>query len=255
VVLSPKGPYIDGVVWSLVVEAAFYIFIAGTICVAARWGGLARCLTISAFAIGAASTAFTIVDWLAVKTAVFEGSAHLAASLDWFGFSVLLLHHGVFFAVGMLLYQAIERGFSNRIAIGLAAFGLACCLRILISVKGGHSSVAPILIWSAATCAAYASARYAAEANSQYLRRFLRPIGLMTYPLYLNHFVLGQALMPLFASWLSGFGLFLTLFVILLANAAFIAMFPERWLQRGLRDLLFRKALPLAESRVGAATH
>ena len=66
----------------------------------------------------------------------------------------------------------------------------------------------------------------------------------MTYPLYLNHFVLGQALMPLFAMWIPNrFDLFLALFGTLLANAAFMATYPERWLQRGASKFLFRNSV------------
>lgn len=255
IVLSPKGPYIDGVVWSLIVEAVFYIFIAGAICVASKWGGMGRCLTISAFAIGTASTAFTILNWMAVKTAVFASDGALAPSLGWFGFDVLLLRHGVFFAVGMLLYQTIARDLSKTMSMGLAVFGAACCLQILTSVHGGHSSAAPVVIWVVATGVACASAKYGEKANSQKLRRFLRPVGLMTYPLYLNHFVLGQALMPLFAPWMPNrVGLFLALFGTLLANAAFIALVPERWLQRRARNLLLQPPLPRPQTRIRAVT-
>lgn len=242
--LMPKGPYIDGVVWSLVVEAAFYACIACVIYVASKWGGMERWLTISAFGIGIASTAFTILKWMAVKTTVFGSAGGLAASLAWFGFDVLLLRHGIFFAVGMLLYQTIERDFSKAITFGLGVFGVACCLQIATGVRVGHSSSAPLLVWIVATCAAYASARYGDRAINPKLRSFMRQVGLMTYPLYLNHFVLGQALMPLFAMWIPNrIDLFLALFGTLLANAAFMATYPERWLQRGARKFLFRDSV------------
>ena len=68
------------------------------------------------------------------------------------------------------------------------------------------------------------------------VRPLMRPIGLMTYPLYLNHFVLGQALLPLLTPWVENAAiLFVTFLTILLANAWIMAQYPEKAIQSRLK--------------------
>lgn len=244
-VLSPKGPYIDGVVWSLVVEAIFYASIALVILAAPRFGGLQRSLTLAAYGLGIASTIFTLIVWLAINTNFFADQGGVLAFVRGFTFDVLLLRHGVLFAVGMLLYQIVERPPSRQMLLGLAVFGSASVLQVANNAQAGLAAIVPVLVWLAATGIIYLGAKYSDRAVGQSLRPLMRPIGLMTYPLYLNHFVLGQALLPVFALWISNSAtLFFALFATLLANAWFIAQYPERWVQRYARKVLFRQSAP-----------
>jgi len=244
-ILSPKGPYIDGVVWSLVVEAVFYASIAVVILVAPRFGGIQRSLTLAAYGLGIASTGFTLIHWLAINTGIFADQGGTLAFVGGFAFSVLLLRHGVLFAVGMLLYQIVERQPSRPMLLGLTVFGSACVLQVANTADAGFSPTVPVLIWLAATGMIYAGAKYGDMAAGQSLYPLMRPVGLMTYPLYLNHFVLGQALLPLFALWTSNSAtLFLVMFGTLLANAWFMAQYPERWIQKYARKVLFQQSTP-----------
>ena len=240
-ILSPKGPYIDGVVWSLVIEAIFYAGVAAVILVAPRFGGLARSLTLAAFALGIASTCFNLVHWLAVSGIALPGPAGMPASLQSFAFDVLLLRHGVLFAVGILLYQIVQHRPSPHLVGGLALFTAAGALQIANKAHAGLAGAIPVAFWLAGILVIYLGARFGSRAFAQRLRPIMRPIGLMTYPLYLNHFVLGQALLPVLALFISNsLVLAVVLCAIILANAWFIARFPERWLQRIARTVLFR---------------
>jgi len=254
IVLSPQGPYIDGVVWSLVIEAVFYVLVAGVIFIAPKFGGTSRCLTISAFGIGIASLAFTLLNWFVVKGGMFAGDSGLVTLLNRFAFDVLLLRHGVFFALGMLLFQTVEQRWSRGKSIGLAVFGLACCLQIQTQVPDDFSASAPILVWVIAIFAAYVSARNSHRMINPNVRRFMRPVGLLTYPLYLNHFVLGQALMPIFLMHIDNtFILFPALFTTLLSVSAIISIYFEPRLQKKMRNILFRPTIPTKENRIAVA--
>lgn len=246
-VLSPKGPYIDGVVWTLVVETAFYCGVALVILLAPKLGGNEKALNSFALLIGAFSSAFTLLYWLATGWLSAHGANEIKGVLDSFLFDFTLMRQGVFFALGMMLFHAIERGLSSRNLPIIFILSLFCCLQIHNNVGAERASTAPILIWLIATALVYLGARFGNQLIKRDVRSIMRPIGLMTYPLYLNHFVLGAALLPLLTSVIDSSGLvFALLFGILLANAWFMAQYPERWIQNRLKSLLKSRTAPTA---------
>ncbi|WFL75955.1 acyltransferase [Altererythrobacter arenosus] len=239
IVLSPKGPYIDGVVWTLAVEAIFYVATTLVISFSSLIGGIDRALSKFAFALGLASAAFTIVHLAAETNLGGFGEIVPSESLSWFGFDVSLLRHGVFFALGILLFQAIDNGIGRRTSLAVWALCAACSLQILIKAGLSFAALVPIACWALATVMIYLGAKHGHRLIKRDVRPIMRPIGLMTYPLYLNHFVLGQALLPILAGWISNSALLGTvLMAILLVNAWLIAQFPEQWVQRHLKTAL-----------------
>ena len=143
----------------------------------------------------------------------------------------------------MLLYESVTRGMTRRNSLFIAALSLLCALQIFNNVGSLLPALTPIGIWAVATCLIYLGARYGDVLIKRDLRPIMRPIGLMTYPLYLNHFILGQALLPVLHSQIANPAmLFLVLFAILLVNAWMISQYPERWIQRNLRQALLGKA-------------
>lgn len=246
-VLSPKGPYIDGVVWTLVVEAAFYLSVVVVIALASRLGGHEKTLGRFAWLLGAASATFTIVYWASGASTAATG---YAAMLDSFAFDVTLLRQGVFFALGMLLFEAIERGMTPARLAVIAALTPFCALQIHNNVGEAPASLVPIAIWGLATALIYLGARYGDRLVTRDMRPIMRPIGLMTYPLYLNHFVLGAALLPILTNWIESPALtFSLLFVILLANAWVMAQYPEKWIQRQFKRVLLEPREPVAPGK------
>jgi peptidoglycan/LPS O-acetylase OafA/YrhL len=230
-VLSPKGPYIDGVVWSLVVEAVFYL----VICIAIQRSGgvdkVRRGLVWTAIAIGLASTAFTLIRW------VLAGSEPATSLMGSFAFDLLLLRQGMFFAIGMLLFHLLDKPMTMRLAAALALFTGAACLQIADTTANTGDPLVPILIWSASSALMFFSVKLSGRRSSNRWTAATRELGLMTYPLYLNHFVLSQALLPVMLRWLPGPAVFPILFGLLLLNAWLIARFPEQWMQRRIRSL------------------
>lgn len=239
-VLSPMGPYIDGVVWTLVVEAVFYAVVAGALSITSG-PNTDRGLFAIAFIMGCASTLFILLHWVAEHTSL-AASDRLLPLLSRFVFDLLLLRHGVFFAVGILLLQSVENRPTKPVLAALAIFALAGCLQIQIMTGGAENPVLPITIWAMATVLLFVSVKYSEQAVPQG-SKFSRPLGLLTYPLYLNHFVLGQALLPLLALWLPNHALLLfSIMALLFLNAWIISWGPERWLQRRMHGLLLGRA-------------
>lgn len=252
-VLSPKGPYIDGVVWTLVVEAAFYVSTAVVVFLSPRLGGNERALSRFALLLGTASAVFTVFYWITRSMQGLLWTNDGAALLDSFAFDFMLFRQGVFFALGMLLYQAVNRGMSRQKLAWIAAFSLICALQIFNNVGQLMPALTPIAIWAAATCLIYFGALYGDRLTNRDLRPIMRPIGLMTYPLYLNHFVLGQSLLPILALWISGpTMLFLVLMAILFTNAWLMAQYPERWLQQKFKAMLLGQAGTMRPAKSGA---
>lgn len=245
-VLWPKGPYIDGVVWSLVVEAVFYL----VICIAIQRSGgdnrVRRGLVWTAIAIGLASTAFTLVRW------ILAGSEPAISLMGSFAFDLLLLRQGMFFAIGMLLFHLLDKPMTRPLAAALALFTGSACLQISDTTANTGDPLVPILIWIVSSALMFVSVKKSGRSSSGRWTALTGELGLMTYPLYLNHFVLSQALLPVMVRWLPGPAVFPTLFGLLFLNAWLIARFPEQWMQRRIRSLWLpsaaripRKILPV----------
>lgn len=236
--LSPKGPYMDGVVWTLVVEAIFYLAVATVMVLFKRLQDTPRALQYLALALGIASTAFNACHFLAIQTELLP----LAIDFRWFGFDVALLRHGVFFAVGILLYLQYSQKLSKVMTFALACFVPGCMMQIPQLVPPGENALWPIGIWAMASLATYLGALYGDRIFNSNVRAITRPLGLMTYPLYLNHYILGQALLPLVSSWIAGpVALFVAMSAVLLLNAWLIATIPEPWMQNYGRKLMSRQ--------------
>lgn len=225
----PVGPYVDGVVWSLLVEAVFYTLIALAI-LSGREVPVRRI----AYALGGASTLFLAL-LISARIVDADGAVGL---LERFPFKLLLLRHGVFFAIGMLVWQGWTRGTArpDRAAIAVfALFGMA-----EIAMQNGSLSLqaaGAIGLWLAGMGWLTLSLR---PGFAEAFRAPLRHLGDLSYPLYLNHVTLGMVL--LWALDRSGFGAAasfgLILAAVLLTSIAVLAI--ERACQARLRPWLAR---------------
>ena len=244
-VLSPKGPYIDGVVWTLVVEAAFYLGTTAAILVAPWFGGTQRTLRTYALLLAGASAVFTVVFWASLGASQTLAASGLADRLSSFMFDVSLLRHGVFFALGMLMYEAVQVGAERRDAALMIGISLICMLQIGNQVPDDRAALAPVMIWASAAALIFFGAKYGDRLIKTDVRHIMRPIGLMTYPLYLNHFILGQSLLPVFGWWISNSAvLAAVLLAVLLANAWIMAQYPERMIQSRLKKVMLKDKPP-----------
>jgi peptidoglycan/LPS O-acetylase OafA/YrhL len=118
-------------------------------------------------------------------------------------FAAFLLNHGCFFALGIWLFISANRQLTvrERVAVAVtclsgaaeiyffASFFLTC-----IPAISGQSAFVPIMVWAAAvSLIAYGANRNRrpAAAASREAPAYLRTLGLITYPLYLTHNVIG----------------------------------------------------------------
>jgi len=175
--LSPVGPYLDSVVWTLVIEVFFY---------AAVWALLLI------FGDRMARVLPTFAAFLAVASLVnllFElGGYKLGNLLP----LILLLRHGAFFALGIMIWAV---GSGQRRPLIAAPIALAsCALEIYLTIAerngeaGTHYTfLYPLTVWAVAVGFVY----YGAMNLKPRASKIVRTAGLMTYPIYLTHQIIG----------------------------------------------------------------
>ncbi|MCA0921695.1 acyltransferase family protein [Pseudooceanicola nanhaiensis] len=233
--LSPKGPYIDGVVWTLVVEGVFYILIGTAIWLTGKMG-IARRVTLD---VGALLLTLFSAAFLGLYVLSAIKAPALQAQLSWFGFKLVLLHHGVFFAAGMAL-SAMHR--LGETPLRLATFRIAIIFgmgEIYAKSGMGQGSLVPLTIFLAMVLALQVSVVANRRIAALPMARTSPLLGLMSYPIYLCHFTLGMYLVPLLERYTDQ-----SLVVIGVTLAATLGLAyvitrgPEPWLQGRLRRVL-----------------
>jgi peptidoglycan/LPS O-acetylase OafA/YrhL len=197
IVLWPRGSWLDGVYWTLVVEAVFYgvIFL---LLFANRFHWLVP-LT---YVWGAISSLFWLICfidlWHVLPASLSETVAHIRSAHF---FKVMLLTTGSYFVVGLLLYLLYRRGLTAR---RLAMFAIVVLASEVGIYHTGKSMIAaynidsfaamPAIIWTIALAAIIASiawGRQTAAWMTPRTTRLVRNTGLATYPLYLFHGITG----------------------------------------------------------------
>jgi peptidoglycan/LPS O-acetylase OafA/YrhL len=242
VAFFPTGIWIDSVYWTLGVEIAFYSVVLVLLMTnRQQWIRPIMC------AIGLLSTLFWVGFTMAAQyrySAAFE----IFSAVQWSRWGQLtLLQHGVFFALGVLLWSRLIKQSSCGHSAWLALFLIGGCLQIagenaLKLEKTGFdfSPFTPCAIWLVAMLffwlAVVSNARI--QQLPPWSLQLLRRLGLMTYPLYLLHNVTGGALMGAFVQ--SGIPTATALaaaIVVVMALSWWISKVPEPALQKSARWL------------------
>src|SRR5499433_2001672 len=120
--------------------------------------------------------------------------------------AAFLLTHGCFFALGIWLFISANRELTalERLAVAVTCLSGAAEIYFFASffltsipAISGQSALVPIMVWAAAVgliaWCANRNRRPAAIASRE-APAYLRTLGLITYPLYLTHNVLGTAI-------------------------------------------------------------
>ena len=193
----PWGPWIDSAYWTLGIEVAFYATVLGIICLG-RFS-LVRPL---AMVLGALSSLF----WLAVAVADPSSGLglQLAVARESRLAALLLVHHGVFFALGVFLWLELVKRPAPANRAWIVALLVTGCVQIVAHNAGAntefgthHGALAPCVTW----LAAMAFMVWSVRANAHWhrlpgaARAAIRTAGMMTFPLYLLHQVVGGAIM------------------------------------------------------------
>ncbi len=181
---------------------------------------------------------------------------------------LLLVQHGCHFAFGVVLYRVFVDGLTRQRLWVLAALTLACTLEIIgqngIIARASNlplSAVSALVVWACAMTIMAVCLRYNVTVSAWlgYRARTIRFMGLMTYPLYLLHNMVGLSvsliLLPLAGPYAIPLGV-----TSAVACAALVARFGEPTLRRALSRLWPSQSPPsmaqqaeLGTDRVGNA--
>ena len=243
--LIPKHPWIDSVYWSLCVEVFFYGFIL-CLLLANRF----RKVEFFMGAIGIISALVWIMFSVSLLMPALFGS--LLAVLERIQYSwklqLLLVHHGCLFALGVYLWLLLFKGVTLlRLIIACVCFvggyfeTLWFAQDLARDVGMDLPTMAPAAIWVTSILLIMASIAMNDRAYAWAGRRVraIRMLGLMTYPLYLFHQTVGNAV--ILTLYDRGMPRFLALFfgaAICLLASWIVAAALEPDLKRRLRPTL-----------------
>jgi peptidoglycan/LPS O-acetylase OafA/YrhL len=201
---------IDGVWWTLGIEIDFYLVAFLLIGRRPAWS-LERVMT----TIGLLSGVFWVA---ALAGQALLGDGGTTGFLRYLvlkaqgnrELQLLLVQHGCFFALGVLIQCAMVQGLTRgRLLAGLGV--LAACLLEIVGQNGiidrasgtVHTSLIPAAFWLVVMALLIVSCRY----NGQLLRLagaragWVRFAGILTYPLYLLHDAIGIAVVRILSPW------------------------------------------------------
>lgn len=239
VTLFPMGPWTDGAIWTLTVEAVFYCLIA--LCL---WRAGHR--QIEAYA--SYATIVLTIFWLIVYLQLLFGSEFLGNSFlnvaARYYAAPLLLQTGPFFLVGIFCYE-IHRDratFSRVFHLALSILVSSAALYFIASrtigaEQYGQSPLVPVLIWLLVMFIGGAMLAYEKRhPPGKSMQRFCRTIGLMTYPIYLENQIiggwfLGKLCLAGYSSWAA----------VALSTAAVLvtSLIFALWMEPAIRRILF----------------
>lgn len=186
--LIPVGPHIDGVVWTLMVEAVFYLLVGLSV----WFFGRAPLFAIAMFLGGSSYLYLTVL-----LPAHLSGWASVLDALFRFPLTLFLFRHGVFFALGILLWLRCCSGQRSGLT-WLLSFSAYAGVEIWFAMGRNPTDFLSAL----AICILFWGVFMVSIKRSQYWPsgRFVRGLGNLSYPLYLNHFTLGICV----TGWLGG---------------------------------------------------
>lgn len=239
--LSPVGPHIDDVVWTLSIEAIFYVYalsafldrdrrldrLSWTLCIASLLYWLA--ITLSSY------TYHGVGRY--VESRLFQKLARISA-----------IEHGAFFSTGMLIYSIYVRPHARwRTFPFLLMNAIAAVLNIRYNTNffavsshdfGARNDMTPTLLIYGVSLVGIWTSVLAQKTINQYLARYsraIRAIGLLTYPFYLLHYSVGGYTAYLFRSvGLAGVSVYAGILIALLVSLV-ITYFVERPLVTRIR--------------------
>ncbi len=205
--LSPVGPWIDGVYWTLGVEVIFYFAIFVLLRVGAR-----RHLFSFGIALGVWSGAY-----IALCVILAPSLWHLDGVWE----RVTLLRDGSNFALGIMLWRYHNRPSVTTwavalffLVVGTAEVWLSSVMAVLAAPTGaglGRDSIySAVALWLAFLAVAVALLKFNQRllTLSPTVRGLFRLFGLATYPIYLIHNLVGASIIAIglkcgLSKWLS----------------------------------------------------
>ena len=208
--LIPKGlngQWLDCIYWTLAAEMAFYGLVFCTL--------LTKKITLRHLAFGLTiwSALFNIFSVLVLSGVIRSEILYFVVLMFRVPCAAFLLNHGCFFALGIWLFMSSKRELTIHEWLAVAVTVLSGFAEIYyfasyvvtnIPIISDQSRFVPVAVWAASVLliamAANRSRRPAATASAaagSLSAQYLRTLGLITYPLYLIHNVVGSAVIRL----------------------------------------------------------
>ena len=194
----PREPWIDGSYWTLGIEICFY----GAVLFLIKFFRFEHIKRLAIF-IGLVSSLF----WIAK---VFSGAhaSAFASQTNWVYEdrlpSLLLIHHGMFFALGVFLWAELIKKHDLKNVFWILLFCFTGSIQIVgqahrvnTELTIHYSALIPCVIWLASIALIVVSVRANARLHAlpRGAVRGIQVAGMMTYPLYLLHQIVGGAIM------------------------------------------------------------
>jgi peptidoglycan/LPS O-acetylase OafA/YrhL len=205
--LIPKGlngQWLDCIYWTLAAEMAFYGLVFCTM--------LTRTITLRHLAFGLTiwSALFNVFSLVVLSGVFRSGILYFVVLMFRVPCAAFLLNHGCFFALGIWLFMSSKRELTIHEWLAVAVTVLSGFAEIYyftsyiltnIPIISDQSPFVPVAVWAASVLliavAAHRSRRPAAAVAGSMSAQYLRTLGLITYPLYLIHNVVGLAIIRL----------------------------------------------------------
>jgi peptidoglycan/LPS O-acetylase OafA/YrhL len=195
-----KGQWLDCIYWTLAAEMAFYGLVFCAL--------LTRKITLRHLAWGLTiySAAFNTFALLVLSRVIPSDMLYFVVLMFRVPCAAWLLCHGCFFALGIWLFISANRKLTALEQVAVAVTCLSGCGEIYyfssflltnIPAISDQSAFVPIIVWAAAVFLIAVAAnrnRRATGTASPEAAGYLRTLGLITYPLYLTHNVVGSAI-------------------------------------------------------------
>jgi len=239
----PWGPWIDGSYWTLGIEISFYAAVLLLI----KFFKFEN-IKILALVIGLVSSIF----WTANAIDGIEKIHALAPQLKWVLEDRLpklfLINHGMFFALGVFLWLELMKKHDRKNIFWIILFCISGCVQIIAEAnivnrefKTGYSAAIPCALWLISIAAIIVSVRANARLHALPfgMIRAIKIAGMMTYPLYLLHQIVGGAMM----GWmvLNGADRWValaTVSTVIFILTGVIATRAEPWLQNWTKNII-----------------
>jgi peptidoglycan/LPS O-acetylase OafA/YrhL len=178
--LGLVGDDIDPVYWTLQVECIFYALVA-ILLATRRWN--------------AARVGVALSFWSLAYLAWILGSSGTAPAVTQLA-ELLLAPFGAFFGMGILIQQAHRDPTSVKAWMFIPSFVAApVCIQGFVAADGGVLSFEPLLLFGLGVAVIALSAKLQRPLSSDRLSRCAVALGLATYPLYLLHQFVGEAML------------------------------------------------------------
>jgi peptidoglycan/LPS O-acetylase OafA/YrhL len=130
----PVDPWIDGSYWTLGIEMMFYT----AVFVLIKFFKFER-IRLLAVLVGCVSTLF----WTANFIPAITGTSSFALQLNWLLddrlSKLLLIHHGMFFSLGVFLWAELIKKHDTRNIFWIVLFCIAGCAQIIAETRHGNS--------------------------------------------------------------------------------------------------------------------